>query len=481
VKPISIFIIGAGPAGLTAAVEALEKDAIVTVVESSSVVGGISQTVEVDGWRFDLGGHRFFTKVSRVEDFWKRMLPPGDFLTRPRLSRIYYKGKFFDYPLKPTNAFFGLGAFETFRCISSYLWARISKGKDQTNFEGWVSKRFGWRLYSIFFKTYTEKVWGISATELSSAWAAQRIKDLSLSKAIADAFGFRKKNNTITTLINSFEYPRLGPGMMWEKASSEIQRLGGEVAFEEWPLEISRNGQQLEIQTNRRNITSDFVISSMPLSQLPSILKCQNQDVLSAANNLKYRDFLTVGIVIGTEDVFPDNWIYIHSPDVKVGRIQNFRSWSPELVKPGFSLLGLEYFVNIGDNLWNASDDELISLACDELESLGIAHSRNIVKGYVVRVPKAYPVYDDLYASSVDEIAAWLKENWPGILPVGRNGMHRYNNQDHSMLTAMLAVENLLEKENHDLWSVNVDDGYHEESSKREAFGGRSAPIVPRK
>jgi protoporphyrinogen oxidase len=481
VKPISIFIIGAGPAGLTAAVEALEKDAIVTVVESSSVVGGISQTVEVDGWRFDLGGHRFFTKVSRVEDFWKRILPPDDFLTRPRLSRIYYKGKFFDYPLKPINAFFGLGAIETFRCISSYLWAKVSKGKDQTNFEGWVSKRFGWRLYSIFFKTYTEKVWGISATELSSAWAAQRIKDLSLSKAIANAFGFGKKSNTITTLINSFEYPRLGPGMMWEKASSETQRLGGEVAFEEWPMEISRNGHQLEIQTNRRNITSDFVISSMPLSQLPSILKCQNQDVLSAANNLKYRDFLTVGIVIGTEDVFPDKWIYIHSPDVKVGRIQNFRSWSPELVKPGFSLLGLEYFVNIGDNLWNASDDELISLACSELELLGIAHSRNIVKGYVVRVPKAYPVYDDLYASSVDEIAAWLKENWPEILPVGRNGMHRYNNQDHSMLTAMLAVENLLEKQNHDLWSVNVDDGYHEESRKREAFGGRSAPIVPRK
>lgn len=480
-RPTSILIIGAGPAGLTAAIEALEKKASVTVIESSGVVGGISQTVVVDGWRFDLGGHRFFTKVSRVEEFWKRILPPSDFLTRPRLSRIYYKSKFFDYPLKPLNAFFGLGAIETFRCIASYLWAKVSKGKDQSNFEGWVSKRFGWRLYSIFFKTYTEKVWGISATELSSAWAAQRIKDLSLSKAIADAFGIRKKSKTITTLINSFEYPRLGPGMMWEKTANEIQKLGGEVSFKEWPVEIKKVGKQLEIQTNHRNFISDFVISSMPLSQLPQILKCQDSGILTAANNLKYRDFLTVGIVIDTEDVFPDNWIYIHSPEVRVGRIQNFRSWSPELVKPGFSLLGLEYFVNIGDNLWDASDEELVSLASDELELLGLAHSKNIVDGYVVRVPKAYPVYDDVYASSVDEIAKWLDENWPEVVPVGRNGMHRYNNQDHSMLTAMLAVENLLDKENHDLWSVNVDDGYHEANGNREAFGGRSAPILPRK
>ena len=439
-----IVIIGAGPAGLTAGVEALRKGYEVEILEATFNVGGISQTVQVDGWRFDLGGHRFFTKVKRVEDFWKSILKPNDFLQRPRQSRIFYKGKFFD----------------------------------QTNFEGWVSKRFGWRLYSIFFKTYTEKVWGMPATELSSAWAAQRIKNLSLLKAVTNAFGFHsKKDGVITTLIDTFDYPRLGPGMMWEAASDLIVSKGGKVSLREIPKKIYRVENGVAVESNKKILVADILISSLPLSELPKLLGCKDQTVINSANNLKYRDFLTVGLIVEGENHFTDNWIYIHSPEVKVGRIQNFRSWSPDLVKPGYTFLGLEYFVNRGDEYWTQTDDALIDLGKREIVKLGLVSMSEINGGYVVRVPKAYPVYDDEYQNSVDVIANWLKEYWPEVIPVGRNGMHRYNNQDHSMLTAMLAIDNIDSNEKHDLWAVNVEAEYHEESAKKESFGGRSAPV----
>ena len=474
-----ILIIGAGPAGLTAGVEALRRGYEVEILEATTSIGGISQTVHIDGWRFDLGGHRFFTKVKRVEEFWKSILAPADFLQRPRQSRIFYKGKFFDYPLKPANALFGLGIVETVRCLLSYLIAQISRSHDETNFEGWVSKRFGWRLYSIFFKTYTEKVWGIPATELSSAWAAQRIKNLSLLKAITNAFGFQsKKDGVITTLIDTFDYPRLGPGMMWEAAADLILSKGGKVNLEEHPTSISRSEDGLEVESNKQLLKTDFIISSLPLSQLPKLLKCTDPKIHEAANNLKYRDFLTVGLVIEGENHFSDNWIYIHSPEVKVGRIQNFRSWSPDLVKPGYTFLGLEYFVNRGDEYWTLSDEALIDLGKMEIIELGLVTESEIKGGYVVRVPRAYPVYDEEYQHSVELIAAWLAKNWPEVIPVGRNGMHRYNNQDHSMLTAMLAIENLENTEKHDLWAVNVDAEYHEENKEKNNLGGRSAPIL---
>lgn len=476
-----ILIIGAGPAGLTAGIEALQKGYEVEILEATTAIGGISQTVQIDGWRFDLGGHRFFTKVKRVEEFWKKILAPSDFLQRPRQSRIFYNGKFFDYPLKPANALLGLGILETVRCLTSYLLAQISKKNDETNFEGWVSKRFGWRLYSIFFKTYTEKVWGIPATELSSAWAAQRIKNLSLLKAITNAFGFHsKKDGVITTLIDTFDYPRLGPGMMWEAAADLIQTKGGKIYFEQFPTNISRSDKGLEVESSQQSLKADFVISSMPLSQLPQLLKCTDSEVIEAAGNLKYRDFLTVGLVIDGEKHFSDNWIYIHSPEVKVGRIQNFRSWSPDLVKPGFTFLGLEYFVNRGDEYWTLSDEELIELGKEEIITLGLVSDAQIKGGYVVRVPRAYPVYDDVYRQSVDCIAEWLAEKWPDVIPVGRNGMHRYNNQDHSMLTAMLAIENIEIIKKHDLWLVNVDAEYHEEDTEKSNGGGRSAPTFRR-
>lgn len=477
----TIFIVGAGPAGLTAGVEAIRKGLKVELVEVSDKIGGISKTVEVDGWRFDLGGHRFFTKVERVESFWRSILSPDDFLKRPRQSRIFYKGKFFDYPLKPLNALLGLGLIETVRCIGSFLMAQVKKSHDESNFEGWVSKRFGWRLYSIFFKTYTEKVWGIPASSLSAAWAAQRIKNLSLFKAVINAFGINSKGSeVITTLIDTFEYPRLGPGMMWEAAAQEISSHGGLIHFEEYPLEISRNEDRLKIRTNKRIAYADTVISSMPLSELPTILKCENKSVIESARRLKYRDFLTVGLVVEGEELFSDNWIYIHSPSVRVGRIQNFRSWSPELVKPGFTFLGLEYFVNQGDEIWESEDEELVQLAKEEIVSLGLANSKNLHHGYVVRVPKAYPVYDEDYGKAVRSIANWLESDWPEVIAVGRNGMHRYNNQDHSMLTAMVAIDNLFSKDKHDLWEINVDNEYHETKSNHENLGGRSTPLFPR-
>ena len=472
-----LIVLGAGPAGLTAAISALDLSKSTLVIEPSDQFGGISKTVQTDGWRFDLGGHRFFTKVTRVEEFWKRILAPEDFLKRPRLSRIFYREKFFDYPLKPLNALFGLGPFETVRCISSFVWAKVRPPKDQSHFEGWVTARFGKRLYEIFFKTYTEKMWGISTTQLSSAWAAQRIKNLSLTKAILNAFGISGKSK-IVTLIDSFDYPRLGPGMMWEKCAEMVRENSlGEMKVEEMPLRISKKSNIIEIETNKATYLTHSVISTIPLSELPNVLQCTNDKVLAAAADLKYRDFLTVGLIIEGEETFPDNWIYIHSPDVKVGRIQNFRSWSPDLVKPGFTFLGLEYFVNIGDELWDSTDEDLISLGMRELNQLGIIDPSRINGGYVVRVPKAYPVYDETYAASVKLIGDWLSSDWPGVHAVGRNGMHRYNNQDHSMLTAMLAVENAFSGANHDLWSVNVDDEYHETSTNRENFGGRAAPI----
>lgn len=317
------------------------------------------------------------------------------------------------------------------------------------------------------------------ASSLSAAWAAQRIKNLSLFKAVINAFGINpKRGEVITILIDSFDYPRLGPGMMWEAAALNISSNGRSVNLEEYPLEIRRNQSGLEVKTNRRLVSTDVVISSTPLSELPSVLKCYDDDVNNAAMSLKYRDFLTIGLVVKGEQHFSDNWIYIHSPFVKVGRIQNFRSWSPELVKPGFTLLGLEYFVNLGDELWESKDEDLVELAKIELTSLGLVQFEDIKEGYVVRVPKAYPVYDENYADSVTIIADWLEREWLNVVAVGRNGMHRYNNQDHSMLTAMVAIDNLFSSEKIDLWKINVENEYHESKSTQDNLGGRSSPTI---
>jgi protoporphyrinogen oxidase len=462
-----VVIIGAGPAGLTAALELQDKGAQVIVFEADTQVGGISKTVERDGWRFDIGGHRFFTKVSRVQEFWHRVLGPEEFPTRNRLSRIYYEGKFFDYPIKPINAFANLGPIESLRCMVSYATTRLRPPKDQSDFESWVAARFGWRLYRIFFKTYTEKVWGVPATEIRSDWAAQRIKGLSLPGAVFNAFRSYFAQTKHVSLIDRFEYPRLGPGQMWERAAELVEQGNGEVRLRSEVVSLLRDhtGVTSVVVNSERGhevCETRSVISSMPLGELALAMSpLPPEHVINAAKALTHRDFLTVALVVAEELSFPDNWIYIHDPTVKLGRVQNFRSWSPDMVKPGSTCLGLEYFVFEGDELWGMDDADLVNFATEEITRIGLIPRDVVETGFVVRVPQAYPVYDADYTEHVNEIRTWLEREVPNVYPVGRNGMHRYNNQDHSMLTAMLAVENIAGA-HHDLWSVNVDEEYHE-------------------
>jgi len=483
-----VVIAGAGPAGLTAAVELVRRQQSPIVLEATDAVGGISQTVERDGWRFDIGGHRFFTKVQRVEDWWHEVLDEDEFLTRPRMSRIFYGGKLFDYPIKPMNALRGLGIVEAVLCVASYLWVRIRK-PDESNYEGWVASRFGWRLYRHFFKSYTEKVWGMPAAEMPADWAAQRIKNLSLWSALWNALFPKKHQTDITTLIDQFQYPKYGPGMMWERARDLVLEGGGEVAMESPVLAVHhRDGQAVAVTARigdeNKRIACSHLISSMPMAELLQVMQPPvPEPVLTAARHLRYRDFLTIALVVPQSAGFPDNWIYVHSPDVKVGRIQNFGSWSPYLVKNGRTCLGLEYFVTEGDELWSMADEDLVELGKRELDALGIAQTQYVEAGYVVRVPKAYPVYDEDYRANVDVLREWLRDNAPNVHPIGRNGMHKYNNQDHSMYTAMLTVESIVDGVPHDVWSVNVEEEYHEEGSSPSAYPeggtGRAAPILP--
>ncbi|MBU6328428.1 MAG: NAD(P)/FAD-dependent oxidoreductase [Acidobacteria bacterium] len=501
-----IVIIGAGPAGLTAAFELARAGRTATVLEATDMVGGISRTVERDGWRFDLGGHRFFTKVQPVTDLWHEILPAEDFLLRPRMSRIYYNGKYFDYPLKASNALSNLGIVEALRCVLSYFVAQadgsvrrlVGRPKTDDSLEDWITARFGRRLYMHFFKTYNEKVWGVPASEIQADWAAQRIKNLSLwnagINAIVDALpsflSFLKKGKAtdVTSLIEEFEYPKYGPGMMWEVCTDKVREAGSTVAMESKVVRIHHaDGAARSVVAMQDGREVSFpcaeVISSMPMSRLLQAMDPPPPaDVLDAAADLRYRDFLTVALVVPERDGFPDNWIYIHSPDVKVGRIQNFGSWSPFMVKPGLTCLGLEYFVFEGDELWNSSDEALVELAKRELVTIGLSKVSEIEAGYVVRVPKAYPFYDERYKANVQRMREWLEDCTPNVHPVGRNGMHRYNNQDHSMYTAMLTVENIVADTSYDVWEVNVEEEYHEEASpSRSTSGtGRDAPVIPR-
>jgi protoporphyrinogen oxidase len=467
-----VVIIGAGPAGLTAAFELTKRGVAATVLEADTVVGGISRTAERDGWRFDIGGHRFFTKVDRVEQAWHEILPDEDFLHRPRMSRMYYRGKYYDYPLKPLNAFLNLGPVEALFCMASYAWARIRPPKDQRFLEGWISARFGKRLYRHFFKAYNEKLWGRPASEISADFAAQRIKNLTILNALTSALKPKPKNkkDQITSLIDEFQYPKYGPGMMWERCRDLVEAAGTKVVMHAPVVKIRHDaGRAVEVVAGSAGATTtyrcDHVVSSMPFRELLEIMDPPvPEPVLDAANALTFRDFLTIALVVPEKYSFPDNWIYIHDPSVKVGRIQNFGSWSPFLIKEGRTCLGLEYFVFEGDGVWTMPDEELVELGKRELTKLGLVDAGKVEAGYVVRMPKAYPVYDEHYKDNLAVLRGWLETNAPNVHPVGRNGMHKYNNQDHSMLTAMLSVENIFGA-SHDIWSVNTEEEYHEEKA----------------
>lgn len=462
----TVVVIGGGPAGLTAAHQLCKLGLHPIVLEKNSMVGGLSRTESYKGFHFDLGGHRFFTKVREVKNFWHETLN-GDFLRRPRLSRIYYNRKFFFYPLKPVNALVGLGFWESTWIGLSYLKWQLFPYKREDTFEEWVTNRFGKRLFQTFFKTYTEKVWGIPCSELKAEWAAQRIKDLSLKTALLNMFV--KPKTTIKTLIDEFEYPRLGPGLMWRTVSQEIERRNGIVRLENDVVQINRDGTRIESVVvahngSREVIGGNLFISSMPVTEFVKKLNPKPpEELLAAAERLKYRDFLTVCLIVNKPDLFPDNWIYIHDPDVRVGRIQNFKNWSPDMVPdPNKTSLGLEYFCSEGDELWTMADAELVELGKREVERIGLAGYGDVEDGCVIRVAKSYPIYDSEYRDGLEKIKQFVSrlENFQTI---GRNGLHRYNNQDHAMLTGMLAVRNLVLGEKNDLWSVNTDQEYHEE------------------
>ena len=476
-----VVIIGAGPAGLTAAYMLSKQGETATILEADTVVGGISRTAQAGGWRFDIGGHRFFTKVTPVEKVWFEILGEDDFLTRPRLSRIYYRGKFYDYPLSAMNALKNLGPIEAVRCVASYAWVRVRPPKDQSTLEGFVAGRFGWRLYGHFFKTQSEKVWGVPCTEIQADWGAQRIKNLSLWGAVRDALTPKwlkarmSKDKQVTSLIEEFNYPKYGPGMMWERAAEIVTEAGSTLEFESPVTKVEHaDGRAVAVVAERDGQEARYectdVISTMPIGALVKAMDPPAPDeVIKAADALRYRDFITVALVVPEEVGFPDNWIYINDASVEVGRIQNFGRWSPYLVKDGRTCLGLEYFVWEGGHLWNMPDEELIALGTKELHEIGLLPDQAMVsEAFVVRMPKAYPMYDADYKANVQALADWLAENTPNVHPVGRNGMHRYNNQDHSMLTAMYAVENI-HGAHHDTWNVNVEKEYHEEKAPASA------------
>lgn len=459
------IIIGAGPAGLTAAYELTKNGHSPLVFESDTLPGGIARTEEYKGYRFDIGGHRFFTQVAEVENLWHEVL--GDeFLKVPRLSRIFYQGKFFDYPLNLKTTLSNLGARESVLILLSYLRWKIAPYRQEENFEQWVTNRFGDRLYRTFFKTYTEKVWGISCTEIQAEWAAQRIRGLSLISTIRNAiFG----GNKVKSLISEFDYPRLGPGQMWEHFTRKVEDGGGKVLFHHGVCELHHDNAQITSIVTQNNtgdkstFTAENYISSMPITHLIHALRpAAPSDVIEAAKNLQYRALILVALMVKDDTLFPDNWIYVHTPKVQVGRIQNFKNWSADMVpEPDHSCLGMEYFCSENDALWNLNDTNLLQLAERELEELGLVKHSTVFDGKVVRQPKAYPVYDANYKKYLDVIRLYLTQ-FHNLQTIGRNGMHRYNNQDHSMLTGLLAARNIL-GENHDLWNVNTERSYQEE------------------
>jgi protoporphyrinogen oxidase len=471
-----VVIVGAGPAGLTAAYELTTRGVPVIVLEQDVQVGGLARTVEDGGFRFDIGGHRFFTKVPIVERLWRTMLG-ADFLKRPRLSRIYYNGRFFQYPLKPLDVARNLGLRTSVSVLLSYAAARLRPIPGEASFADWITNRFGRRLYQIFFKTYTEKVWGIPCERIAAEWAAQRIRGLSLRTAVSSMFVKPGSGaGAIKTLIEEFEYPRLGPGMMWERFADVVRQHGGRIVLGARVTRVHHLDGRIvgvEFSTNggTEHIPAAHVISTMPVPALVEALDPPPPpDARAAASRLSHRDFLTVALMLEQADVFPDNWIYIHDDSVRAGRIQNYKNWSPDMVPdPSWTCLGLEYFCTVGDDLWDRSDADLIALGTSELGKIGLGDPSKVRRGVVVRVRQAYPVYDAGYADALLVIRAALAPI-ANLQLVGRNGMHKYNNQDHSMLTAILAARNIL-GEHYDLWQVNVEEEYHEDAA---AGGGDS-------
>jgi len=447
-------------------------------------VGGLARTTEYKGYLFDIGGHRFFTKVSLVEELWKEVLG-DDLLVRPRLSRIYYRGKFFRYPLSPWDTLTNLGIGESALCAASYARARLQPRSPEDDFETYVVNRFGWRLYEKFFRSYTEKVWGIPCREIRADWASQRIRDLSFTSVLRNAFRPQSANGP-RSLIDRFYYPRRGPGMMWSRMADRLPGMGSEVLLGQPVTGIHwEAGRVTHVTTPDGTHTGSHFLSSMPIRSFVRALNpAPPEDVRTAAERLSYRDFLIVALIVARKDLFPDNWLYIHEPGVQVGRIQNFKNWSPDMVPDAnTTCLGMEYFCFEGDSLWAKTDEALIAQAAREAARIGILAESEVRDAKVLRVPKAYPVYDDKYEAALEQVRQFTGRI-ANLQFIGRNGMHRYNNQDHSMVTGVFAARNI-HGARYDLWRVNADQEYLEEGagvSGEELHAlDESQPAVPRR
>ena len=475
----TVVVIGAGPAGLSAAYELVRCGIQPIVFEKSGTVGGIARTENYKGYHFDVGGHRFFSKIEHINHLWQEMLGEN-LLNVQRLSRIYYKGRFFKYPIVLSNALVNLGPLESVLILLSYLRVQLRPNVEESTFEQWVSNRFGSRLYRTFFKTYTEKVWGIACNQIRADWAAQRIKGLSLMAAVSNAILRTQKTRT---LVNQFIYPLKGPGMMWRSFQQAIEAGGSQIHFDSEVLQIdSENGRVVSVSCSQNgqlfNMPADHVISTMPIDRLVRALhRSVPSEVTDAADGLSYRSFLIVNLIVRKRDLFKDQWIYVHSPEVLVGRIQNFKNWSVAMVPdPEMSSVGMEYFCNEGDEIWTMPDAQLIALATGELDILGLAQAQDVINGFVVRQSKAYPVYDQDYRDNLQIIKVFLN-GIQNLQTIGRNGMHRYNNMDHSMLTGILAAKNVL-GEQHDIWDVNEDEEYLEEGGEACSTDSLSPEIL---
>lgn len=457
-----VGVIGGGPAGLTAAYQLSKQGFAVDLFEADAAVGGMCKTIELWNNKVDIGPHRFFSNDRKVNELWLEVV--GDeYEMVSRLTRIFYKGKYFDYPLKPVNAFVNLGAVETTRCLVSYAEQRIKKEASAGDFESWVVSRFGHRLYSIFFKTYSEKLWGIKCTELDADFAAQRIKKLSLYEVVKNAFfggGGHK------TLVDEFAYPIGGTGMVYQKMAEGIGRHGGKV-FTRKPVKkiIVENKTATGLQlVDGEQRSYDHIISTMPLTQLISTMDNVPETIRETAGQLKFRNTIIVYLQVAGKDLFPDNWLYIHSSDLKTGRITNFRNWVPQLCNDDHTILALEFWSNADEALWQMNDAEMIDLARKEIKRTGLIGDRDIREGAVYRVPKCYPVYQRGYRDKMAVVQPWL-DGIKNLYAIGRYGAFKYNNQDHSILMGILASENISANKAHSLWDVNTDYESYQEST----------------
>ena len=465
-KNVDFTIIGAGPAGLAAGFSASKQGDSVVILESESQVGGLSKTLKYKDYHFDIGGHRFLTKIKAVNDLWKEVLP-DDFPSSKRLSRIYYKNRFFHYPLRVSEAMFGLNFSEVVRVFGSFIKWRLFPKKEEKNFEDWVSNRFGYGLYSIFFKSYTEKVWGIPCSELSADWAAQRISKLNLAKATLDALGFGRKNR-LSTLADEYYYPPFGPGQMYQAMTEKIEKMGGKILRSQ-PVKkvIHAKGKVVGVLTDGKDGKTQFdaraLISSMPLDELALAMEPQApQEVIKAANKLRYRAILTINFIVDQKEIAPDNWIYLHSPNIMAGRMQLYKNWSPKMVPDeNMSSLGLEYFSSYGEKLHDATDNDLLEIGKTDLEKIGLVGRKKIVDGFVARYDKAYPIYEIGYEKNLKTIRDYL-DSFSNLACVGRYGQFRYNNMDHSILTGIFGVQRLSGKDVNP-WDVNTENDYLEQ------------------